>query len=270
VSQPVDRPRRAWCLLLCRRGQGDEVAPLRWPVAPPAAPFLSVQPPGVHAAVKLSAADFEQHLQEKLAWLVKFARHYDAGDASASGFLAVVIRTLVHKSGSLLAQLNLQDTMEFLNTAREYEEPVERLERRGDRVARVFPQHIPFNGLAVMQTGPRVEFAPLCAAPPLPFDWRSFLAWWDQTVVVDKDRRRFSRAGLVLDLANKDVAHVTPTLPGAYAALTRKNSMGWAWRGPDGSGGTVDGVHTASCRQIAHELFWSIVRVRPHLSVPAE
>ena len=95
--------------------------------------------------------------------------------------------------------------------------------------------------------------------------WVSLDNWWFGIVIQEPGvptRRKLSltRKQLVLSVANKDGGtHVDPQLSGAYAEITRRNSLGIMASGYGGSV-PVKAPHLASVVQIAHEMVKTIER----------
>jgi hypothetical protein len=130
--------------------------------------------------------------------------------------------------------------------------------------------------------------APLGRPDDEPGRWVPFDRWWDAVVLNDHAGGGFTRKRLVLDLAQKEGgAHVDPTLPADYAALTRENSLGMFGGtvgdgvvltvggpgvGPVGvGGGVVNALGTpvpANVRQIAFEVASTISPHLPRLLPP--
>ncbi|HWX88337.1 MAG TPA: SEC-C metal-binding domain-containing protein, partial [Solirubrobacteraceae bacterium] len=87
--------------------------------------------------------------------------------------------------------------------------------------------------------------------PPVGFD-----DWWTRVVLRDQQGNGFSRADLVLALANKDGgAHIDTALNEKYRELTRENSLGFT-QGPDQP--IANSIVHASVRHIAGELVETI------------
>lgn len=205
----------------------------------------------------------EWRLASQLGYLQVSCESYDAGFREEAARLAVIIRVLVHDatprglkkqkkrgrkqlcSKSVLRQMNLKDSMKFLDTSESYDSA----------------RHVcSFHGLAY-QALRSARFLPKRELPPNPVEkpsWVSFKDWWEKTVIVDSLGSKFSRKRLILSLANQDGgAHVDPDLEPEYEKLTRKDSMGWR-----SLRSTVDRpvteIETATCRQIAHEMLESL------------
>ncbi|MGZ6548774.1 MAG: hypothetical protein ACXVDJ_00680 [Tumebacillaceae bacterium] len=87
-----------------------------------------------------------------------------------------------------------------------------------------------------------------------------FDKWWSSAVIVDMNKKRYTRRDLVLALANKEGgAHVDPELNKEYADLTRKNSLGWIVHLPNGQSDEIEGgPEYVSVQQIAYETLRSL------------
>lgn len=199
--------------------------------------------------------ELEGHLKEQLAFMRTSAKSYDNGFKGEAKRLAVVVRVLVHDTGSsssLLGQLNLK-AVSFCDTSYDHDP------------TKYFHS---FHGLAMARVGPSGgEFIPRCALPPKPFDeplrFVPFDEWWRKVVVVDAKRNKFTRQELVLTLSNKEGGtHVDPKLDAAYAALTRQSTMAIGYKYKDKEGETP-GIELASMRQIAHEVLSTLEKVCP-------
>jgi hypothetical protein len=115
----------------------------------------------------------------------------------------------------------------------------------------------------------------------------SFVDWWNRSILTDKSGNSFSRADLVLTVANQDGGgHVDPKLKPTYAALSREHSHGVRLiQGGNGGGlGFIAGIGSvpegdpignslalANVRQIAHEAITTLdaqlIRVAGDISV---
>lgn len=149
------------------------------------------------------------------------ASAYDAGEEAAAKSLATSLRVMVHdtrSSRSLLSHLGVKDHLPYLDTAPA--EPPAGVISLGC-------------GLCIfnLDTGTQqVTYrAPLDdLSTDLQHPHSCFEDWWRLPVLCDTGGRQFSRADLVLTVANKDGgAHVDDLLPEDYAALTRGNSLGF-------------------------------------------
>lgn len=190
------------------------------------------------------------HLNENLGFLRMSAVAFDGGFYGEAKRLAVSVRVLVHdtpQSKSLLGLLGFKAGMAVLNTSIPYDKN------------NILGHH----GLVGIKLGggDNRYFAPLGdGSPARPNKYVLFPDWWNDTVIVDKYKSKFSRRELVMALANKDGgAHVDPELDQRYADLTRNNSIGWIL-----SDGTEErpmgNIELHSMRQIAYEMISSVER----------
>lgn len=211
--------------------------------------------------MKRSREELAEHLRTQVGFLQKSARAFDEGDETEAIRLAVTIRVLVHNSKtstSLLKQLGVQHQLKFVDTAPFPPEPTTpgALVKRFD------------GGLAYMQmNGEGAKFcAPLDDNPPEPsYGPQPFRTWWNRQVIEDLLRERFTRAEVVLFLANKSGgAHIDPKLVPRFEALTKFNSLGWGWSRTEGRSSItvpagpedtpLGNPLPANVRQIAYEL----------------
>lgn len=202
------------------------------------------------AKTQQTKAELMVHLRDSLGFLEASSASFDAGFVGEAKRLATTIRVLVHdtnNSKSLLGLLNLKTKMGYLNTTHPFN-PKNLLSYHG------------LVGLRV-ENGKSRYWAPLGeGAPSRSGKYVFFPDWWNQVVIVDSRKVRFTRRDLVLALSNKDGgAHVDPNLDESYAHLTRNNSVGWMV-----SDGTTQmpmpDIERHSTRQIAYELLTSIRR----------
>lgn len=191
--------------------------------------------------------DFAQHFREQMDFLRLSANAYDAGVEHEAKRLAGTIRNLVWDRGqnrSLLTHLGVKDKLGFVDTAPPDPPPP--------------PVVVLSFGLAVLERvllpGSETRYVPAFTVPD---DQRtspatSFVDWWTLPVLRDQQGHEFSRGDLVLGLAHKDGGvHIDKTIKGAYAALTRENSLGFG----QGDGRPIaNSVVHVSVRQIAWEL----------------
>jgi hypothetical protein len=187
-------------------------------------------------------------LRDPYELLVLYGEHFDAGTRVAAYPLAVCLRVLLHQtsqSASLLTQLGLQSSLRFLDTS-VHVDP-----------RNLIPSH---TGLCILQMSMGVgsSWVPLhsCHAehvnPALRFD-----RWWNDAVIRDWTRETWSRAKIVLDLANKEGGgHVDPNQPLDLKALEEDNSMGWTHSDPivGKEQPVLNGPLLPSVRQVAHEM----------------
>lgn len=190
------------------------------------------------------------HLHDSIGFLEASSASFDSGFVGEAKRLATTIRVLAHdtdKSKSLLSLLKIKTDMGYLNSSHTFD-PKNLLSYHG------------LVGLRI-ENGNSRYWAPLGGgAPGRSGKYVFFPDWWNQVVIVDSVKAKFSRRELVLALANKDGgAHVDSHLDESYANLTRNNSVGWMVSdGPLQK--PMQDVELHSVRQVAYELFDSIKR----------
>jgi len=187
-------------------------------------------------------ADLEEHLADQIKFLESSSESYDAGFDGEAKRLANSIRLLFHDTGnskSLLGQLGLKNT-EFYDTAFEYD-PNDPLYDAGLIVKS-----------CDLETG-EWKFSPLLDTAPQ-IRKTKFEIWWNTPVFVDTIGNKLSRKDLILSIGNQDGgAHVDPSINEAYAALSRKHSLGWSYEAR-GETMPIMKAERAAVRQIAHEV----------------
>lgn len=202
------------------------------------------------AKTQQSKQELMSHLHDSLGFLEASSAAFDAGFVGEAKRLAATIRVLVHdtdRSKSLLGLLKIKTDMGYLNTTHPYD-----------------PKNlVSYHGLVGlrMQGGEATYWAPLAGgAPGRSGKYVFFPDWWNQVVIVDSLKARFTRRDLILALANKDGgAHVDPNLDESYANLTRNNSVGWMTSDGTTQKPMLD-IELHSTRQIGYELLTSIQR----------
>lgn len=202
------------------------------------------------AKTEQTKAELLEHLRDSLGFLEASSVSFDAGFTGEAKRLATTVRVLVHdtdKSKSLLGLLKFKTAMGYLNTTHPYD-PKNLLSYHG------------LVGLRIENSQSRY-WAPLEeGAPGRSCKYVLFPDWWNQVVIVDSLKARFTRRELVLALANKDGgAHVDSHLDNSYAELTRKNSVGWMASDGTNHKPMMD-IELYSVRQIAYELHTSLQR----------
>lgn len=169
--------------------------------------------------VARNAGELELHLMEQLQFLHASAQAYDAGSVSEFRRLAATMRLLFHstsKSHSLASQLGIVATRLFHDASFPFD-PRNQLSHSG-------AVRIGFGGPAGRNGAVPL---PLFDQSPVPPRRISFEPWWNGVVFVDTQRVEFSRADVILAVANQDGgAHVDPQLDRDYSELTRGNSLG--------------------------------------------
>jgi hypothetical protein len=210
------------------------------------------QASGKRAANKQRAQQRDEllgHLREQFEWLVSSCRGYDAFTFSEAKRIATIVRTLVHhtnRSHALLVQLDVRRLMHFHDCCGPVDAPG--LVHRMGALAMISTNPVWGDYVPQFET---VTLGPTTAPPPVLFE-----LWWREPLWRDKRNVNFNREALVLALANKDGgAHVDPTLPEDYDALSRGNSLGIT-RAPtiDGPGVDLTTPVPAAVRQVGHEL----------------
>lgn len=203
-------------------------------------------------------------LVEQLGFLDRSNQLFDSGHLDEAKRLAVTLRVLFHQtprsqSKSLIRQLALDNSLTWVDTAHHCD-----------------PRNIlPTSGLAQMSIGGAgvTYVAPLAdhdTTRGLP--WSNlpargsrapFSQWWNNVVIVDSERRTFSRQSLVSALANREGgAHVDPGGDSAYKALASSNSLGWIFNDGRTSRPVDSNPVYPSIRQIAYEVLESVKQQR--------
>lgn len=193
--------------------------------------------------------DLEAQLEEQLRFLESSAAAFDAGEAAEAKRIALATRLLLHDHGqskSLLGQLGRKVTTRFWDSAQP---------RHPDDLSGIYHGLIGMWVPSGSDTGPGFDYlAPLDTLPPEIGRYVEFDTWWNAPVFVVGNDVSISRADLVLAVANTDGgAHVDAALDRAYAALSRKNALGFTAH--YGVAVRACGApHLAAVRQIAHEI----------------
>jgi SEC-C motif len=193
--------------------------------------------------------DFKAHLSEQLDLLRSPVRDYDSGMEHAAKSIADTIRLFVKTKGqttSLLEHLGVQTQLGWVD--------------RGPPA----PPHgaivISF-GVCVVETRfdtgrTRYEPAMRNLAPDRSHPLVSFKDWWERTILTDQLGNRFSRADLVLSVAEQDGGtHIDAVVNEKYRQLTRENSLGLR---QSSELPIANSVALASVRHIAEELLETI------------
>lgn len=195
--------------------------------------------------------DFKAHLAEQLDFVRSSMTAYDGGAEHEAKRLSTTLRLLVHntkRQTSLLRHLGVQDRLGWID--------------RG-------PPEPPRNAIVIafgvcvvesrFDTGrTRYEPAMRQLAPDRMHPPVSFEDWWRRTILTDQPGNTFSRADLVLSVANQDGgAHIDSALNEKYRQLSRGNSLGLRQSQQLPIANSV--VH-ASIRHIAEELLQTIER----------
>ena len=192
--------------------------------------------------------ELNEHLKEQLDFLETAGESFDNGDHKQAKLMAVNLRVLLHdtpKSNSLLNQLGIKDTTLFYDSASKPSNVIET-----------------YSGLVYKGVGPEggMYVPPLDELPPdQQFKRVSFDQYWVTPIFKDNKGNVFTRADLVLAIANKDGgAHIDAELDESYVDLTRNNSLGWMY-GNDAESGPLKDASLSAVRQIGHEVLKSLV-----------
>jgi hypothetical protein len=168
------------------------------------------------ARIRRTPEELRARFIEQYDFLQRSASGYDAGSEGEARRLAVVLRILLHDSGSshsLLSQLQVKDALRFEDTAL-YPKPT-LISKAGLVIVELT------TGQRVRHIAPLGNLSPGRIRPAVPFE-----QWWSFRVIEGSDGQIFSRRDLVLIMANQDGgAHIDPDLDADYAALCR-DSLG--------------------------------------------
>jgi hypothetical protein len=164
--------------------------------------------------------DFKTHLAEQLDLLRSPMRDYDGGMEHAAKAIADRIRLFVKTQGrttSLLQHLGIQDQLRWVDRGPPDPPP--------DAIVIAF-------GVCVVETRfdtRRTRYEPAMGqlAPDRIHPPVSFTDWWERTILTDQLGNTFSRADLVLSVAEQDGGtHIDEVVNEKYRQLTRENSLG--------------------------------------------
>ncbi len=194
-------------------------------------------------------SDLKDHLKEQIQFLIFSSKSYDNGFYGEAKRMAISLRILLHdtsKSHSLLAQLN-KKSIKFYNLAHPY-----------NKKNLLTTMSLISIKTKVDGTEGEVTYEPLLdnwIPQKRQISKIDFNAWWNQTVIKDKEKNKFSRKDLILQVSNTDGgAHIDPELDDRYAALSRFNSLGWETVFNGKVLGFKNKPELASIRQITHEV----------------
>lgn len=161
-----------------------------------------------------------EHLRRQIRFLMRSAAAFDDGDEAEAQRLAIALRMLLHdtRAGpSLFGQLRLLGLLEFIDTARAVE-PENMMATSG--LVQVQFSTSPPGGRYVAALGD---------LPPDTLGRRSaFGSWWNRGVTKPRNGVEYSRADMVLAVANREGgAHVDPLRDPIYQALVVEDGLGW-------------------------------------------
>lgn len=193
----------------------------------------------------------EQHLDEQIHFLELSCKSFDEGYIHEAKRLATSVRVLVHdtqSSSSLLSQLNLKSALGFYDTCMDFN-----------------PNNLlASNGIIAIHAGSSAKYvAPLENSPLGLGVLEPFEDWWNKLVFANPTGVGFTRAELILILANKEGgAHVDPKLNEAYLKLKNGEFLEVSFYS-DGTNTPIEDAEAFAVRQIAFELIQSIKDKRP-------
>ncbi len=208
-----------------------------------------------------------ESLKEQISFLQSSNTLFDSGNLIEAKRLALTLRILLHDTNQSHALIpRIDNSLLFLNTS----------SSRNSNGIKMF-----FSGLTSEQLnhepGKPLEFKfvpKLDSFPPSSQPlYQDFTHWWNESVIIDEEENQFSRADLILFVANQDGgAHVDREVPTDYYELSRKNKTGiqlytgnpvepesMVYRDIDSR------PHYPSIRQISHEVIQSIKNKYPDL-----
>jgi hypothetical protein len=192
----------------------------------------------------LTQDDFAEQLRLRVGFLRRSAEAFDRGLEDEALRLALEIRVLFHdtpngSSKSLLGQLGEKAGLRLLDSA-----------------APIIPDNlVPTPGLPIGQLSATEAkwVAPLGNRHRTPTK-KPFGPWWTEPVTKDDRGKLFSRSDYVLNIANKQAAHVDPVLDGVWTALLKDNTLGWTVTSPMSENLAMLSPVPACVRQIAYEV----------------
>jgi hypothetical protein len=142
---------------------------------------------------QLTPDDLVERLREQMGFLERSSESFDRGFEDEAKHLAVVIRVLLHDTGSshsLLGLRGVKDSLAFLDTA-----------------VPIIPDNLlPTIGLASLRvtTGVGAAYVALLGNRPCQPGEKPFITWWNDPVTKDNVGRLFARRDYVLNVANEE------------------------------------------------------------------
>ena len=206
---------------------------------------------------KLNEKDYRTHLKEQISFLQSSAKLYDFGTEIEAKRMAVALRVLVYgdneksQSQPLLGQMQLKKKMDFLSTARPYDEKNLLTEQL------LLHLRMGSDGFTYLPAFEESGCNHMLKYPK----------WSSEVVLTDKKHRTYRRKDIIKLLANKDGgAHVDATIPESLAPMKEDDYGGWETHTADGkiSFGNNNPVY-ATMRQMTFEVLQSLYKVRPQL-----
>lgn len=210
------------------------------------------------SAVGSSDDRVQQRLRDCVAQMLRSVAAYDDGHVDEARRLALSCRVLLHdtkRQTSLLTHLGLKHDITYYDTASEIDP-----RQHGSHfslLSMVIPEEVGGPG------APRMD-ARLDSQPRSPKDdMQSFEQWWSTPVIRDDRGRQYSRADIVLYLADKDGgAHVDLDVDPDYLRLASGQATEWRPHGPDAVEFAAN-IELACARQVAHEVLVTLARHTP-------
>ncbi|MFC1638838.1 SEC-C metal-binding domain-containing protein [Patescibacteria group bacterium] len=206
--------------------------------------------------------ELEKQLDDQLELLSELAELYDQGKTVAAKSMATAIRVLLHdtkSSHSLLGQLG-RKKVDFYDTAGTEQKLTE---AGGKRLGSYF-------GLIGVDAKNSKYIPFLDDSPPGMASRTPLKEYWNRVIIKDASGVEFTRADIVLKVANEDGgAHVDPGLTDKYAKLSRENSM-QITSGEGGMEKSVEGIEHAVIRQVGHEVLRTFLETYPQKEMKSE
>lgn len=195
--------------------------------------------------------EIERNFRHSFQALRLSSKAYDEGFRGEAARLAGVIYIFVHDHGkrtvSLLSLVSGKE-IPFRNTAVPLN-PRNLLTEMPLVMQRVGPEG--FEYIPILDKGP----AETLTQPDQPFRM-----WWDAPVFRDKKLRILTRKNFVFSMRHGEGGgHVSPDLDEMFADLRRNNSAGWTFVAGDKSFVPEYGPEYATVRQIAFELYQTLL-----------
>jgi len=193
-------------------------------------------------------------LAEQVDFLSVSAARYDEGYEHEAKRMALSLRVLLHdsrKSVSLLRQLEVKDTLRFLDSDAPREAPA------GRQVAWPSQEQWPigFVGIRLQVGGPNSFFPTLDEDLGQPRGSLHFPIWWEKRVLYRPGSSDYwQRRHFILGAADKEGgAHVDPRPSAWWAELWRGTATG-----PDGEPVPIKTVAPPVIRQITYEVLTTL------------
>lgn len=225
--------------------------------------------------------DLEKQFERILKFMHRSCDLFDAGDEDEAIRLALEMRKLLYDRGSsksLLGQLGIKDKMMFVDSAlypSRWREVIDKMAKEQGRVA-MKSTVLSLSDVRPNSNGVGEFRAPLSEPyfyPGDPFSAscvvaQPFEGWWTTGVVEASSGRSFSRANLVMIIADQENgAHVDPELDGDFQDLCVDTlGIGALWNTGDPSEDLINvpdvtkSLPYSAVRQIAWEVMTSIER----------